>query len=161
MPAVARTTSGFTLLELIVNIAIIAILAAIAIPAFMSFREKAKIAQAKADIRKIRTAIEQLLLDTGQWPGHQNEGKTNTSGTNEIWDLSAANAGLLKTDGLFPNWRGPYLQSVPKDPWGMNYFFDTDYSVSGQWKVALGSFGPNKCCQNTYDSDDIVIFLTD
>lgn len=152
----SKDNAGFTLLELIVNLAIIGLLAAIAIPAYIAFRDKAKIAQAKSDLHSIQLAIEQLANDTGKWPGPQNVGVTADA---EVWDLSAANAGLVKTNGGFSNWSGPYMKSVPKDPWGSNYFFDPDYRIKGVNYPVIGSFGPNKCCQNTYDSDDVVLVL--
>ena len=51
------------------------------------------------------------------------------------------------------------MQSVPKDPWGSDYFFDPDYYVKGVKYAAIGSFGPNKCCQNKYDSDDVILLM--
>ena len=153
--------SGFSLIELMVSLSIVAILVAIAIPAFNRYRDRAKIAQAQADLRKIRGAVEMLAIDTGEWPGHQAEGRTNTVGANEIWDLNAPNAGLVATDGGFPNWKGPYLDAVPKDPWESDYFFDTDYIIGGRTKVALGSFGPNQVGPNVYDSDNVVIYLVE
>lgn len=163
-PSVRRhleRAGGYTLIELIVNVAIIGILVAIAIPAYSTFQQRAKVAQAQADLNTIRKAIETLVVDTGQWPGHQTIGKTNSVGANEVWDLSAARAGLTATDGQFPNWQGPYMRSVPRDPWGSNYFFDTDYQSGGKDKVAVGSFGPNKVGQNVYDSDNILLYFTD
>lgn len=154
-----KHNGGFTILELIVNVAIIGILSAIAIPAYIAFRDKARVAQARADMHNILLAMEQLGNDTGEWPGHQVSGKTNTASNNEIWDLSVPSAGLVATDGNYKNWKGPYMASIPKDPWGQNYFLDTDYYVSGKLEAALGSFGPNKCCQNAYDSDDVIFIL--
>lgn len=155
----SKYDGGFTILELIVNVAIIGILSAIAIPAYITFRDKARITQARTDMHNILLAMEQLGNDTGEWPGHQKAGKTNTAGSNEIWDLSAKSAGLTSTDGNYKNWLGPYVKVMPKDPWGQNYFLDTDYTVKGKIEAALGSFGPNKCCKNQYDSDDVIFVL--
>ena len=104
----------------------------------------------------MQLAIEQLAIDTNKWPGPQNVGVT---ADDEVWDLSASKAGLTKTNGGFPNWSGPYMQSVPKDPWGSNYFFDPDYYVKGVKYAAIGSFGPNQCCRNQYDSDDVILLM--
>ena len=150
---------GYTLLELLVNVAIVGILVAIAIPAYSTFKQRAQIARAKGELDTIRKAVEALAVDTGQWPGHQTIGNVNTVGANEVWDLSSGSAGLVATDGNFPNWQGPYMRVMPTDPWGSNYFFDTDYMVGGQNKVAVGSFGPNKVGPNVYDSDNVLLYL--
>ena len=83
---------------------------------------------------------------------------------NELWDLSAQEAGLTQTDGLFSGWKGPYLNSAPIDPWGNNYFFDTDYDIGSStpvWVAVIGSFGPNGVGQNVFDSDDIIRILVE
>lgn len=150
---------GYTLLELIVNVAIIGVLVAIAIPAYSNFKLKAQISRAQGDLDTIRKAIEALAVDTGQWPGHQTVGNVNTGANNEVWDLSVARAGLLATDGQYPNWQGPYMRVMPTDPWGSRYFLDTDYSVGGTNRATVGSFGPNKVGQNVYDSDNVLLYL--
>lgn len=152
-----RDRGGFTLLELIVNVAIVATLSAIAIPAYISFRDKAKIAQSKSDLRNIQLAIEQLANDTNKWPGPIDVGQTSGK---QVWDLNSDDAGLVQGSKKFTNWRGPYMQSVPKDPWGSDYFFDGNYTIGGTKYAVIGSFGPNKCCQNSSDSDDIIAKLS-
>jgi prepilin-type N-terminal cleavage/methylation domain-containing protein len=59
-----RSQRGFTLIELLIVVVIIGILAAIAIPKFVNTKEKAYIAQMKADLRNIATAEESLFFDS-------------------------------------------------------------------------------------------------
>jgi general secretion pathway protein G len=147
---------GFTLVELMIVIAIIGILAAIALITSSSYHTKAKVAEATSDLDTIYKAMILLESDTGQWPGHQAIGEVNKGGGNEVWDLSVGAAGLVITDGNFPGWGGPYLPSVPEDPWGNDYFLDTDYEINGVDYLVLGSFGPNGVGQNLYDDDDVI-----
>lgn len=153
-----RRSDGLTILELIVNLTIIAVLAAIAYPSFMIFQARARTATAQSDLRSIQLALEQLANDTGQWPGPT---EVSHVGSGAVWDLNSAEAGLVKADGLFPNWQGPYLNAVPKDPWGSDYFLDANYNIGGTTYAAIGSFGPNGCCQNTHDADNVIIKLTE
>jgi prepilin-type N-terminal cleavage/methylation domain-containing protein len=150
---------GFTLVELMIVIAIIGILAAIALIGSSIYRTKAKVAEATSDLGMIYKAMAMLETDTQQWPGHQTINQINQGGGNEVWDLSVGAAGLVSTDGNFPDWDGPYLPSMPKDPWGNNYFLDTDYQISGVNEIVLGSFGPNEVGQNLYDDDDVIMII--
>jgi len=59
--------AGFTLIELLVVVIIIAILAAIAIPVFLSQRQKGWDAQAKSDLRNMATAEETILGESGSY----------------------------------------------------------------------------------------------
>lgn len=66
--------SAFTLIELLIVVLIIAILAAIAIPNFMEFQTRAKVARCKSDMRTIATALEAYCVDEGTYPGPQCDG---------------------------------------------------------------------------------------
>jgi len=154
----AKDDRGYTLIELLVNLGIIAILAAISIPTYMTYKEKAMIGRAKAELRNIHLAIEALAADTELWPGPNVVG---LSADQEIWNLNSPQAGLVSATSAFPNWHGPYIGTIPRDPWGSRYFFDPDYYVNngGDPVPVVGSFGPNRQGQNVYDSDDIVVIL--
>ena len=59
---------AFTLIELLIVVAIIAILAAIAVPNFLEAQTRSKISRAKSDIRSMATAIESYKVDTNLYP---------------------------------------------------------------------------------------------
>jgi prepilin-type N-terminal cleavage/methylation domain-containing protein len=60
---------AFTLIELLIVVAIIAILAAIAVPNFLEAQTRAKVGRAKADIRALVTAVESYAADHNTYPG--------------------------------------------------------------------------------------------
>ncbi len=62
------TIRAFTLIELLIVVAIIAILAAIAVPNFLEAQTRAKTSRVKADFRSIATALESYRIDTNSYP---------------------------------------------------------------------------------------------
>lgn len=64
----ARFRSAFTLIELLIVVAIIAILAAIAVPNFLEAQVRSKVSRAKADIRSLATATEAYAVDNNKYP---------------------------------------------------------------------------------------------
>ncbi|PJE58734.1 MAG: hypothetical protein COU83_02230 [Candidatus Portnoybacteria bacterium CG10_big_fil_rev_8_21_14_0_10_40_22] len=156
---------GFSLIEILIVIAIIGILSAIIIPALNLVREKSKKTEVQNVLRQLRTSVSLLEDDSAEWPGNRQPNVVDTVEGNEIWDLNDPNAGIIATNGTFPNWAGPYMSigSVKVDPWGNNYFFDPYYNLDpvgpGRWAVVIGSFGPNGVGQNVYDDDNMIEIL--
>jgi len=115
---------GFTLMELMVVIAIIVILAGIILPNYAKRVDRAKMVRAEADITAIETAIAMYANDMGGYFG-------DVSG-----DISVVNTGLVQGpgDSSQAKWNGPYLKGINKDPWGNDYRF-----FSSSQKTALGT----------------------
>jgi type II secretory pathway pseudopilin PulG len=143
-----------------VVVAIIGLLVGIAVPAYNKVRTESRIKKAESALQILSAGLLQLAWDTGKWPrGYDRATVRSLSNPLEASDLSVGSVGLMLNDGRFSNWKGPYVPKIPKDPWGKNYFFDPDYWYRGAWRVAVGSFGPNKSVMNNYDSDNIIVLL--
>ncbi len=126
----AHKRLGFTLIEILVVIAIVGILAAVVLASLNDSRELANIRKAQADMRNIHTAMEVLFNDTGLYPHKQPQYcPPRSAGGNEV-NLNSPTTGLVGTDGSYENWSGPYVTSVI-DPWGRPYFLDEDYYCAG------------------------------
>jgi general secretion pathway protein G len=97
---------AFTLVELLLVVTIIGVLAAIVVPKMMGRSEQARQVAARADIASIKTALDAFEVDNGYYP----------KGTSGLQDL-------LQTPRDARNWRGPYLDKLPQDPWGNNYIY--------------------------------------
>ncbi|MFQ3549881.1 MAG: prepilin-type N-terminal cleavage/methylation domain-containing protein [Armatimonadota bacterium] len=105
-----RTKCGFTLVELLVVIVVLAVLAAIVLPKFMNSSKRSKEAALKSDLKVVRNAIGMFHADTGAYP------KT----LNALMATEAPAKGLdsdgNEVDILPGDWHGPYLQDLPIDP---------------------------------------------
>ena len=158
-----KRAAGFTLVEVMIVVSIVGVLAAIGTLSLRQARLKGRTGTAQAELEMIAAAVLELAWDTGRYP---NKKLRNASSSKEEWALGGAAVGLVATDGGFPNWDGPYLDNVtedddgdPVDPWGNKYFFDPDYSVDGQMRIVVGSFGPNGVGRNQYDEDDVYVII--
>ena len=99
-----RNQKGFTLIELMIVVAIIGILAAIAIPQFATFREKGYIASMKADCNSIRTAEEAYYVDNNSYKelgatGAIDDPSALLPGTSPLSDGNEVVVALVSTTG--------------------------------------------------------------
>lgn len=100
---------GFTLIEIMVVVVILAILASVVAPAVIRRIDDAQIAKAKSDIRAYKTALNLFRLDNFKYPST---------------DLGLESLVKQPTDPSIRNWKeGGYLEGVRKDPWGNNYYY--------------------------------------
>ncbi len=64
----ARGQPGFTLIELIVVVIVLAILAGVAVPRYFDYTQRAKVSMLAAEFKLIRRAVMQYRIDTREWP---------------------------------------------------------------------------------------------
>lgn len=159
---------GFTFIEVLISIAVIGVLASLLTVSLLGAREKSRISRAKADLNQLQNAVRALETDTNVDPNKTPLIPCSDGSMTEIY-LHECKAGIQCNDG-FQRWRGPYMDVVPLDPWGTNYYFDPTYQcgagTSGCNGIGDGantsrviqSFGPNKV-QEMNGGDDIVLVL--
>jgi general secretion pathway protein G len=111
--SVIRGDSGFTLLELLVVLGIVALLASFAAPQVLRYLGKARSEAARMQINAIASALELYALDNGGFPSQQ-----------------AGLDALVRPPSGARTWSGPYLKKSEGliDPWGRAY----QYKVPGR-----------------------------
>lgn len=97
---------GFTLIEIMVVVVILGILAAIVAPNVISRIDDAAINRAKQDIRGIESALKLYYMDNSRYPST---------------DQGLEALVTRPNDPTLRNWRGPYLDKLPRDPWNNPY----------------------------------------
>jgi general secretion pathway protein G len=99
---------GFTLVEMLVVISIIALIMSLVGPRVLHFLGESKVKAAKIQIESLTSALDLYALDTGRYP-------STSEGLNA----------LLERPGNETSWGGPYLKGnvVPNDPWGKPYIY--------------------------------------
>ena len=120
-----RAGRGFTLVEMLLVLVILAVLAAIVIPKFSGRSEQAKVTAAKSQISSIELALDAFEVDNGFYP-------KGTAGLNA----------LIEAPSGTQNWKGPYLKKgIPLDPWGNAYVYS--YPGRNNADYDLMSMGPD------------------
>ncbi len=173
-----RANGGWSLMELVVVLAIIAILASIITPMITSYIDRARINTARNDVRNIAAAIISFNTDTRIWPIYvdqsdipngdaydalETDGDVPTdNSTDDAWttgtngDMSAVineNSLALTTIGLRA-WNGAYMNDISTDPWGTKYYLNATFLKPGQEEaVFVISAGPDKTLDTEYDQD--------
>jgi general secretion pathway protein G len=103
-----RRERGFTLIEIMVVVAILGILAALVVPKIMGRPDEARIVAAKQDIAAIRQALNLYKLDNQRYPSTE-------QGLQALVERPATNP-------VPGNWKtGGYLERLMSDPWGTPY----------------------------------------
>ena len=118
---------GFTLIELMVVVLILAVLAALVAPRLLGAQDQAKVAAAKADISSIGGMLQRFRLDTDRFPASE-EG------------VAALSQQPSDADG----WKGPYTEKdITNDPWGTPYEY-TYPGPMGEDTYLIRSYGKDR-----------------
>jgi general secretion pathway protein G len=125
-----RPRPGFTLIEILVVIAVISVLAALVAPNVFRHVGTAKDAAARSQMEMLGAALDAYRLDNGRYP-------TTRQGLEALWQEPTQEP---RPSG----WRGPYLRkAVPADPWGTPYIYTSpaERSPRGFDLTSLGADG--------------------
>jgi general secretion pathway protein G len=131
-----RRPDGFTLMEVLLVLAILVVLGSLVSAGYVQIQRNANKDSARAQIGLLEDAADFYTLNVGSPP-------TNLQGLIE-----------RPTDIAVPEeWSGPYIDksTIPKDPWNNDYIYETFESPEGM-KFRISSAGPNG---QPGDDDDI------
>ena len=137
MPRRRRDDDGFTLLEMLVVLAIMGLLAAIIAPQVLKYLGTSRAQTAKVQIQNVDAALQLFRLDVGRFPT-QEEGL----------------AALVTAPSTAPGWNGPYMQKATAltDPWGAPYL----YHVPGKHaEIDVYTLGSDKAEGGTGEAADV------
>ncbi|PPD46201.1 MAG: type II secretion system protein GspG [Methylocystis sp.] len=120
-----RRRAGFTLVEMLVVLAIIGSIVGLVGPRVLNSLSESKVKTAQIQMENLSSALDLFYLDAGRYP-------TTEEGL----------AALVTRPAGVSSWSGPYLKSssAPKDPWGHAYLYRSP-GQNGPYDV--GSLGPD------------------
>ncbi len=123
----AARRAGFTLVEMLVVLAIIGLIVGLAAPRVFNQLAQAKTRAAKVQVESLKSALDLFFLDSGRYP-------TTSEG------LTA----LVVRPSNGSSWNGPYVKStnVPRDPWNHDYLYQYPGKEGRAYEiVSLGADG--------------------
>lgn len=183
--ALHLTPHGFTLIEIIVILAVISILVAILTPTVLKYIDEARGNRAQSDVNNISAMLNDLIKDTGQYPGAKLDptvpantflcgpgtvdlaGWGTTANCEALANHLATNSpGTAASTDDYPStgkfrWRGPYLTNLSEDPWGNAYQINASTLVGGNttptWVISAGPDGvfQTATTATTLSGDDV------
>ena len=102
---IGKNARGFTLVELLLVLVILALIGGLVLPNIIGKAEGAKVKAAGSQISRLAMAVESFYLDTGTTPDNLDD--------------------LVTESGGIDGWNGPYVKpSSLKDPWGREYVYN-------------------------------------
>src|SRR5208282_5482058 len=134
-----KAQDGFTLIEIMVVIAIIGLLATLVVQSLRGATDKAKRTKAMADIAELKTALDRYYIDNGSYP-------TTDQGLTAL--VSSPSQGTQPQTANYEE--GGYIRRIPADPWGNPYVYQSDGS-----NYSLKSYGADGVEGGTGKNADI------
>jgi general secretion pathway protein G len=143
-----RSRRGFTLMEMLVVLGILAILLALAVPRILGTQKKANISATESQLKLLRSCLQRYMLDMKEFPPTEQGLKALVK---KPADLSEAKA---------KRWDGPYTEAgeLPKDPWGNDFQYEYPPKHGTTDFPDLWSLGPDG---EDGTEDDIVSWSQD
>jgi general secretion pathway protein G len=126
-PYEARSSEhGFTLVEILVVITIIALIMSLVGPRVLNFLSESKVKAARIQIESLTSALDLYFLDAGRYP-------SSSEGLNA----------LFQRPNNTTSWNGPYVKgnAPPKDPWGKSYIYRSPAQNAPYEIMSLGADG--------------------
>lgn len=129
---------AFTLIELLIVVAIIAILAAIAVPNFLEAQTRAKVSRVRADMRTIKVGIESYHVDNNRYPDPNKWARNGNDSMTRLPELTTPIS---------------YLGTIPLDPFNLHgvpgqigpseyvYYTEDIFSTRQVFEMVLNGFG--------------------
>ena len=131
-----KQQNGFTLIELMIVVAIIGILAAVALPAYQDYTKRAKLSEVMVLASKDKLSVSEYYLSVGNMPSQANSGVNLASGQsvylnqNTLYQTTGPNAGTITY----------YLTTAIADTANQTIIFTGNAGTNGvQWTCTAGS----------------------